>query len=169
MSYVNGIYLVARREYLAYVGAWGFWVSLVSTPLLLAMVIFLPVALRQAEPTRYIAVLANPPSAGTLHVPLSAVLVKGNQSGVFRLSTDGKLTLVPVTVVQFTETAAIVKGALTNGDRIVAAGVHKLKEGDVVKPLDDPRITGDGKVAVVPVDANNAASQLTMNSHGVGR
>jgi RND family efflux transporter MFP subunit len=115
------------------------------------------------------AVLANPPSAGTLHVPLSAVLVKGNQSGVFRLSSDGKLSLVPVTVVQFTETAAIVKGALTNGDRIVAAGVHKLKEGDVVKPLDDPRITGDGKVAVVPMDAIDATSQLTLNSHGAGR
>jgi ABC-2 type transport system permease protein len=59
MKYLRGVYLVARREYLAYVGAWGFWISLVSTPLLLAMVIFLPVALRQAEPTRYIAVLAD--------------------------------------------------------------------------------------------------------------
>ena len=59
MSYVRGIYLVARREYLAYVGAWGFWISLISTPLLLAMVIFVPVVLRQAEPTRYLAVLAD--------------------------------------------------------------------------------------------------------------
>ena len=110
------------------------------------------------------AVLANPASAGTLQVPLSAVLLKGNQSGVFRLASDGKLSLVPVTVVQFTETAAIIKGALASGDRIVAAGVHKLKDGDTVKPLDDPRVRGDGKVAIIPAEPNNAQAQVTLNT-----
>jgi hypothetical protein len=57
---------------------------------------------------------------------------------------------VPVSVVQFTETRALVKGPLRSGDTIVAAGVHKLREGEVVKVLSDPRITGDGKVAFVP-------------------
>lgn len=99
------------------------------------------------------AVLASEGAAGNLHVPLSAVLVKGNASGVFRIGADGKLSLVPVTVVQFTETAAVIKAALNPGDTIVAAGVHKLREGDVVKPLSDPRVTGDGKVAMVPEDA----------------
>ncbi|MBL8512894.1 MAG: efflux RND transporter periplasmic adaptor subunit [Betaproteobacteria bacterium] len=111
------------------------------------------------------AVLANPSATDTLHVPLSAVLVKGNQSGVFRLSKEGKLTLVPVTVVQFTETAAIIKGTLAQGDHIVAAGVHKLKEGDVVKPLDDPRITGDGKVAVIPDDTGTLVTQVMPIAH----
>lgn len=112
------------------------------------------------------AVLASPSGSGTLHVPLSAVLVKGSQSGVFRLSPDGKLSLIPVTIVQFTETAAVVKGPLAQGDRIVAAGVHKLKEGDVVKPLDDPRMTGDGKVAVVPAEGGSHAPLLTLNTRG---
>ncbi len=56
------VLLVARREYLAYVGAWGFWVSLLTTPFLLALVIAGPIALRQAEPVRPIAVLADRPS-----------------------------------------------------------------------------------------------------------
>ena len=32
-----------------------------------------------------------------------------------------------------------------------AAGVHKLREGQVVKPTVDPYVTGDGKVAIVPM------------------
>lgn len=53
------IYLVARREYLAYVGAWGFWVSLITAPLLMAGLIFAPVLLARAEPPRVLAVLAD--------------------------------------------------------------------------------------------------------------
>ncbi|MBL8519191.1 MAG: efflux RND transporter periplasmic adaptor subunit [Betaproteobacteria bacterium] len=110
------------------------------------------------------AMLANPVSSGEVHVPLSAVLVKGNLSGVFRLTADGKLKLVPVTVIQFTETSAVVKGPLAAGDRIVAAGVHKLKEGETVKPLDDPRITGDGKVAVIPAEGAASPAHVTMRA-----
>jgi ABC-2 type transport system permease protein len=59
MSYVQGIYLVARREYLAYVSAWGFWLSLITTPLLLAVVMLAPLLLGQAEPVRYVTVIAE--------------------------------------------------------------------------------------------------------------
>ncbi|MBY0563657.1 MAG: ABC transporter permease [Hyphomonadaceae bacterium] len=56
---MSAIYLIARREYLAYVGAWGFWVSLITAPLLLAGLIFAPVLLARAEPPRVLAVLAD--------------------------------------------------------------------------------------------------------------
>lgn len=55
------IFLVARREYLAYVGAWGFWVSLITAPLLIAALIFAPVLLARAEPSRALAVIAERP------------------------------------------------------------------------------------------------------------
>lgn len=58
------VVLVARREYLAYVGAWGFWVSLLTAPLLLAVLIFAPLLLAQAEPPRALVVLAERPSDG---------------------------------------------------------------------------------------------------------
>ena len=60
------ILLVARREYLAYVGAWGFWLSLITTPLLLAVMIGAPILLRQAEPERRIAVIAEPADVAAL-------------------------------------------------------------------------------------------------------
>lgn len=56
---MSPIYLVARRDYLAYVGAWGFWLSLITAPLILAILIFAPVVLARSEPPRAIAVIAE--------------------------------------------------------------------------------------------------------------
>ena len=56
-------------------------------------------------------------------------------------------------MVQYRETSAVIKaasGSVKPGDIIVAAGVHKLREGEVVKPIFDPLVTGDGKVAFAP-------------------
>lgn len=53
------IYLVARRDYLAYIGAWGFWASLITAPLLLAALLFGPLLLARAEPPRVVFVLAD--------------------------------------------------------------------------------------------------------------
>lgn len=55
------IYLIARREYLAYVGAWGFWLSLLTAPLLLALFAVGPMLAGQAEPMRPLAVVAADP------------------------------------------------------------------------------------------------------------
>ena len=33
---MGAISLIARRDYFAYVGAWGFWVSLLMAPLIIA-------------------------------------------------------------------------------------------------------------------------------------
>ena len=89
----------------------------------------------------------------TLAVPLSALYVKGGVTGVWLIAADGKVALKPVTVLQYRETSAFVKpeaGGVKAGDVIVAAGVHKLREGEVVKPISDPLVTGDGKVAYIP-------------------
>jgi multidrug efflux system membrane fusion protein len=85
-------------------------------------------------------------------VPLSALYQQGDKTGVWLVGAGNKLSLTPVTVVKYRENAAIVKGSLKTGDVIVAAGVHKLREGQVVKPTTDPFVTGDGKVAVVPAE-----------------
>lgn len=55
------IYLIARREYLAYVGAWGFWLSLLTAPLLLGLFAVGPMLAGRAEPTRALAVIAEDP------------------------------------------------------------------------------------------------------------
>ncbi len=61
MSDLRKIWLVARREYLAYVGAWGFWISLMTTPLLILALIFAPVFLRRTEPVRVMTIVAERP------------------------------------------------------------------------------------------------------------
>lgn len=63
---MHPILLVARRDYLAYVGAWGFWLSLITAPLLIAAVIFAPVLLARAEPPRVIAIIAERAEDATL-------------------------------------------------------------------------------------------------------
>jgi ABC-2 type transport system permease protein len=56
---MSPIFLVARRDYFAYVGAWGFWLSLITAPLIIALLIFAPIFLARAEPPRVLAVLAE--------------------------------------------------------------------------------------------------------------
>ncbi len=56
---MSPLFLVARREYLAYVGAWGFWLSLLTAPVIIALLIFGPVLLARAEPPRVLAIVAE--------------------------------------------------------------------------------------------------------------
>lgn len=63
---MSSIYLVARRDYLAYVGAWGFWLSLIMAPLLLAALLFGPVMLARAEPSRVLSIIADRPDDARL-------------------------------------------------------------------------------------------------------
>lgn len=53
------ILLVARRDYLAYVGSLGFWLSLITAPLLVAALMFAPLILARTEPPRVLAILAE--------------------------------------------------------------------------------------------------------------
>ncbi len=61
MNDIRSVLLIARREFLAYVSAWGFWVSLLTTPLLIVALIFAPLLLRSAEPARLMTVIAERP------------------------------------------------------------------------------------------------------------
>lgn len=56
---MHPIYLVARRDYAAYVGAWGFWISLITAPLLIALIIFAPILLARAEPSRVVLIASG--------------------------------------------------------------------------------------------------------------
>ncbi|MBI1251751.1 MAG: hypothetical protein GC189_09795 [Alphaproteobacteria bacterium] len=53
------IFLIARRDYLAVVSAWGFWLSLLTAPILLAVIALAPVVLTRSEPARALAVIAD--------------------------------------------------------------------------------------------------------------
>ena len=52
-------FLVARREYFAYISAWGFWVGLFLTPIALILGITLPSLIEGSQPVRYSTVLES--------------------------------------------------------------------------------------------------------------
>jgi RND family efflux transporter MFP subunit len=92
-------------------------------------------------------------ATGTFSVPLSSLYVQANNAGVWKIAADGKVSLKPVNVVQYRETSALISStAVAPGDIIVAAGVHKLREGEVVRPIVDAQVKGDGKVAFAPAE-----------------
>jgi len=54
---MRSTYLVAMRDYLGYVTAWGFWLGLLFTPVLLGIFMLAPSFAKNAQPTRYFTVL----------------------------------------------------------------------------------------------------------------
>src|SRR5690242_2708824 len=63
---MGAISLIARRDYFAYVGAWGFWVSLLLAPLILVVLTAGPLFLSRVEPPRLLVILADLPSDAVL-------------------------------------------------------------------------------------------------------
>ncbi|MCI4646011.1 MAG: ABC transporter permease [Hyphomonadaceae bacterium] len=53
----RSIYLVARRDYLGYVTAWGFWLGLLITPVLLGVGMMVPALAASSVPVRYFTVV----------------------------------------------------------------------------------------------------------------
>lgn len=94
-------------------------------------------------------------NGGQIAVPLSSIYQQGDKTLVWVVGADNKLVPRHVSIVKYRENAALVTGPIKAGDLIVAAGVHKLREGQVVKPVTDPLITGNNQVAVVPVPATS--------------
>src|SRR6185312_10349010 len=63
---MGAILLVARRDYFAYVGAWGFWLSLLAGPLIIAALVVGPLFLARSEPPRLLAVLSERAADGAV-------------------------------------------------------------------------------------------------------
>jgi multidrug efflux system membrane fusion protein len=70
-----------------------------------------------------------------LAIPLSAVFQQGDRPAVWVVGQDLTLTLRPVAVSAYTDAGATVADGLQPGERIVAAGVHKLTAGQKVRAL----------------------------------
>ena len=77
--------------------------------------------------------LTSTSAAGLTLIPLGSVFQQGKQPAVWMIGSDGRVHLRPVQVAAWREDGVAVKGGLTEGERIVAAGAHKLVEGQVVR------------------------------------
>ena len=65
-------------------------------------------------------------------LPLSAVYQSNNQTQVWTVNEDNKLELKNISVEEFGDNEVRVKG-LSNGERVVTAGVHNLRVGEEVR------------------------------------
>jgi len=54
---MRAIWLIARREYLSYVGTWGFWLSLLAVPAFAAIGAGVPAMIQGSQPVRYFSVI----------------------------------------------------------------------------------------------------------------
>lgn len=82
--------------------------------------------------TANVAVAQSAGSAQTLYIPLSAVYQTGDTPNVWVISNDS-VTLRPVKIGAFGDNTVQVLEGLQDGERIVTAGVQKLKEGQKVR------------------------------------
>lgn len=71
-------------------------------------------------------------------VPLTAIFQQGQQTAVWVINKDSAVNLRPISVARYGDRDAFIMTGLAGGERIVAAGVHKLHEGEQVR-LADPR------------------------------
>jgi membrane fusion protein, multidrug efflux system len=70
-------------------------------------------------------------------VPLTAIYQRDGKPAVWRFDpASGRVSLTPIDVGQYREDGVVVKSGIANGDWIVTAGVHKLIEGQVVRPYE---------------------------------
>lgn len=66
-------------------------------------------------------------------VPLSAIFQQGDQSAVWVVAADRSVALRNVKVAAWRDGGALVAEGLAAGERIVAAGVHKLAAGEKIR------------------------------------
>jgi len=66
-------------------------------------------------------------------VPLAALFQQGQDFAVWTVGQDNLLALKPVRVARYSDAGAVIADGLQAGERIVAAGVHKLTAGQKVR------------------------------------
>lgn len=66
-------------------------------------------------------------------IPTGAVFQQGRQPAVWLIGPEGKVQLRPITVAAWREDGVAVSAGLNDGERIVAAGAHKLVNGEAVQ------------------------------------
>jgi multidrug efflux system membrane fusion protein len=74
---------------------------------------------------------------GTVDLPLSAIYQTGKTPGIWVVQADRTVRWRPVKIGEFGDNQVQVLEGLADGDVVVVAGVHKLREGQKVRLEDD--------------------------------
>lgn len=77
----------------------------------------------------------NAKAKAAVRLPLAAIYQTGDAPKVWVIE-DGKAHLREITIGEMTDNDVLVEKGLGDGDTVIIAGVHKLTEGQSVKPMD---------------------------------
>lgn len=103
--------------------------------------------------------LVAPSAPDNALLPLTSIYQKDGKPAVWRYDpATRQVTLVPVTIGQYREDGVVVTSGVATGDWIVAAGVHKLLPGQVVRPYEG------GAATAVPA-APGASGGTALSRH----
>ncbi len=76
-------YLVARRDYLGYVTAWGFWLGLLLTPVLMGIFMFAPALAASTQPVRYFTIIESGDEfTKAMRTELDTIKVRAARAGI---------------------------------------------------------------------------------------
>jgi RND family efflux transporter MFP subunit len=78
--------------------------------------------------------IPNVAHADASFIPSTALFQEGKQPAVWVVNDKHEVHLQPITIMSYQEDGINVAG-LTNGTQIIAAGVHKLNNGQVINPV----------------------------------
>jgi RND family efflux transporter MFP subunit len=78
--------------------------------------------------------LASIHTSDSRWLPASALFQQEHKTAVWVVNADNKVTLQPITVSAFHEAGITVTG-LPAGTKVIAAGVHKLSNGQTINPI----------------------------------
>lgn len=69
-----------------------------------------------------------------LAVPVQAVTREGNKAVVYRVNSDGRIEILPVSLGTETRDQIEVVSGLSEGERVVVGNTSQLREGEIVAP-----------------------------------
>ena len=88
--------------------------------------------------TSNVILKSQTPTTDKIILPLSAIYQSGNKTQVWIVTDENKTALKDVTVENFSDNEVIVNG-ISATDKIISAGVHKIREGQEVRILEADR------------------------------
>lgn len=70
-------------------------------------------------------------------VPLGAIFQQGDKPAVWVVNQDRSVVLQPVVLSAYTDDGALISSGVSQGDRIVSAGAHKLVAGEKIRIIEN--------------------------------
>ena len=132
---MRAIYLIARREYLSYVATWGFWLSLASMPMFMALGFGLPILIENSQPTRYYALIDE--SGGVLEAAIEAQRAA---------SQDARAELAREAVEQISGGNPAIEAAIANAPSPAEKYIRVYPDATDIESL-RPSLLGEQSVA----------------------